>query len=181
MIGNRCAVAAAVAMISAVACAEAPPSAAAPMRDFIGTNIHVGAIFQNGHNDDAPAYFRPAVGLVRDYHPLSWNLTDTAGGTNYPRDRWNWIDWSTAYGQWTAAGYRVNPAIQFADADLTWTDLAGGAAAYGEAFAAALGPAQGSGVVESVQIGNEPGDVPDGKFKAVFQAMSAGIRAADPT
>lgn len=152
------------------------------MRGFMGLDVHAAAIEQAGHTDDAPGLYSSAVHLVRDYHPLSWNLNG-GGDATYPTDKWNWINWSSLYGQWVAAGYEVNPAIQFNNSDLSaWSsDLAGQAYDYGYAFANALGSAHGSGVIGSAQIGNEVGTgVPEATFKTVFTSMAAGIRAADP-
>lgn len=159
------------------------------MGEFMGLNIHVGAVLDTGHINDAPGTFHPAATKLRDYHEVSWNR-DASGNPTYPDSRWPaWLNWNEAYGEFTRAGFEINPAIQFNRPALeAWSsDLAGNAYTFGYAFARNLGPTHGSGVVGSAQIGNEIGNdlslgigIPDAQFKTVFVNMSAGIRAADP-
>jgi serine/threonine-protein kinase ATR len=153
------------------------------MGDFVGINIHSGAIFQNNMPPNAVQLYLPATGLVRDYHNLGWDLTRTDDDTKFPRDKWNWCNWNTLYGQWVDVGVQVNACIQFGsnyDSIGEWINPAADARKYGEAFATAFGPTVGSGVVTSVQIGNEPGGMTDSLYRTIFQNMAEGIRAVDP-
>ena len=43
------------------------------MRDFIGINGHTVQF--------KPELYRPVCGLVRDYHPVEWDLGEGHGGT----------------------------------------------------------------------------------------------------
>jgi len=61
-----------------------------------------------------------------------------------------------------------------------WRDLEPDARAYGEAFARAFGPSGERRLVDSVEIGNEPGKWSDADYSRIFKAMAEGIRTGDP-
>ncbi len=142
------------------------------MRDFMGLNGHT-VLFK-------PALYAPVTKLVRDYHPLAWDLgEDTSFKTTFPFAR-NRVDWSQVYGSWLKAGMRVNACLMFDDvAPAAWKDPARDAALYGEAFARGLG-STGLGLVESAEIGNEPGKYSDAEYRLIFEAMAGGLRKGDP-
>ena len=142
------------------------------MRDFIGLNGHTVQF--------KPDLYAPVAKLIRDYHPLKWDVGDqTNFSTTFPFAR-NRVDWSKVYGSWVAAGLRVNACILFDDvAPGAWHNLPGDAAAYGEAFARAFGPS-GKALVESIEIGNEPGKYSDAEYRELFSAMAGGARKGDP-
>lgn len=161
--------------------AAADPGAADPggadkplLRDFMGLNGHT-VLFD-------PQVYRPVAGLVRDYHNLSWDVggeTDFVTTFPFARNGVNWDD--DVYGEWVDQGFRVNVAIQFAGIeDQEWVDPAADAKRYGRAFAQYFGPTVGNGLVDSVQIGNEPGHMSDAVYKTVFRNMAEGIREVDP-
>jgi hypothetical protein len=142
------------------------------MRDFIGLNGHTVQF--------KPDLYAPVAKLIRDYHPLKWDVgDDTNFSTTFPFAR-NRVDWSKVYGSWVAAGLRVNACILFDDvAPGAWHDLPRDAAAYGQAFARAFGPS-GKALVESIEIGNEPGKYSDAEYRELFSAMAGGARRGDP-
>ena len=61
-----------------------------------------------------------------------------------------------------------------------WSHLEADASAYGEAFAREFGPSGARRLVDSVEIGNEPGKWSDADYTRIFNAMAEGIRAGDP-
>jgi hypothetical protein len=142
------------------------------MRDFIGLNGHTVQV--------KPDLYAPVAKLIRDYHPLKWDTgDDTSFPTTFPFAR-NRVDWSKVYGSWVAAGLRVNASILFDDfSPADWKDRQRDAAAYGEAFARAFGPSS-SALVESIEIGNEPGKYSDPEYRELFAAMAGGARKGDP-
>jgi len=158
-----------------------PPVTGRPeMVDLIGVNIHAGAIYQNAPLPGTYSLYSPVTALLRDYHPMNWDVTDTSDSTNFPYDKWNWINWSTLYGQFTSRGFAINACVQVDQfGDGQWDDAADDAYAYGAAFASAFGPTYGSGVVSSVQIGNEPANMSDQLYITVFENMAEGIRDTD--
>ena len=138
------------------------------MRDFMGLCGHTVQF--------KPELYSPVTRLVRDYHPLKWDLgDDTSYATKFPSAR-NGVDWNQVYGSWAKAGYRAEASLMFDDiAPDDWKDLPRDAFNYGKAFASALGP-----LVEAAEIGNEPGKYDDATYRTLFEAMARGIRAGDP-
>jgi hypothetical protein len=62
----------------------------------------------------------------------------------------------------------------------TWKNLDQDPYAYAVAFAKAFGPSSPKKLVASVEIGNEPGNYPDDKYRRLFENMAKGFRAGDP-
>ena len=155
--------------------AAAPEADAAPhplMRDFMGLNVHTVQF--------KPALYAPVCRLLRDYHPVDWDIAgDPSRATVFPMAA-NGVDWGALYGGWTHAGYEVDACLMFDQIpSAKWKDPAHDARAYGEAFARALGPS-GAKLVTSAEIGNEPSKYSAEQYRAIFQAMAAGLRAGDP-
>ena len=77
------------------------------MRDFIGLNGHTVQF--------KPALYAPVAKVIRDYHPVNWDVgDDTSYATTFPSAR-NKVDWSTLYGSWLEQGLRVNACLIFDD------------------------------------------------------------------
>jgi len=142
------------------------------MRDFMGLNGHTVQF--------KPDLYAPIARVIRDYHPLHWDLgKDTSFPTTFPSAR-NKVDWSTVYGSWVKAGLHVDASLMFDDfAPGDWKDISRDAAVYGEAFARAFGPSSRA-LVESAEIGNEPGKYSDAEYRQLFEAMAGGLRKGDP-
>jgi hypothetical protein len=141
------------------------------MRDFMGLNGHTVQF--------KPDLYAPVAKVIRDYHPLKWDLgADTAFVTTFPFAR-NRVDWAKVYGSWVQAGLRVNACLIFDDvAPGDWKDMSRDAAVYGEAFAGAFGPSSRA-LVESAEVGNEPGKYSDPEYRQLFEAMAGGLRKGD--
>jgi hypothetical protein len=143
------------------------------MRDFIGLNGHTVQF--------KPELYRPVSGVVRDYHPVEWDLgKETNILPKFPTAK-NGVDWSQVYGSWREKKWNVDACLMFESIKREdWRNLDADARAYGEAFAAEFGPSGKSKLVNSVEIGNEPGKWSDADYTRVFKAMATGIRAGDP-
>ena len=143
------------------------------LKDFIGINGHT-VLFK-------PELYRPVATLVRDYHPVEWDLgTNTAVLPDWPFAK-NRVDWSHVYGSWQKAGWRTDVSLMFESiARTNWTDIEADARAYGRAFAREFGPSGARRLVEAVEIGNEPGQWSDADYAKLFRAMASGIREGDP-
>src|SRR5690242_7394737 len=75
------------------------------MRDFIGLNGHTVQF--------KPALYRPVCGLVRDYHPVQWDLGSTTGELPaFPQAK-NGVDWDRVYGSWKANGWTIDACLMF--------------------------------------------------------------------
>ncbi|HTH46737.1 MAG TPA: hypothetical protein VMB21_04435 [Candidatus Limnocylindria bacterium] len=159
-----------VAGVSAVPAAE---SVRPLMRDFIGINGHTVQF--------KPQLYHPVASLVRDYHPVEWDLgKDTDFGTPFPFAR-NGVSWRQIYGDWQKGGWRTDVSLMIESLPRAqWKDLAADSRAYAERFARAFGPASTNAFVESVEVGNEPGKYNDADYRTIFEAMAKGFRAGDP-
>jgi hypothetical protein len=143
------------------------------MRDFIGLNGHTVQF--------KPELYQPVCRLARDYHPVEWDLGRTTGELPpFPFAK-NRVDWSKVYGDWRERGWDINACLMFESIPQTnWANVEADAKAYGQAFAREFGPSGKRKLVDSVEIGNEPGKWSDADYTRMFQAMAEGIRAGDP-
>jgi serine/threonine-protein kinase ATR len=142
------------------------------MKDFMGLCGHTVQF--------KPELYKPAVHLVRDYHPVEWDLGDDSGfATTFPMAR-NKVDWSAVYGSWKKSGYNTDVSLMFESIKKDkWKDIPANAHAYGVAFAKYFGPS-GQNLVSSAEIGNEPGSFDDPTYKVMFENMAKGLREGDP-
>jgi hypothetical protein len=142
------------------------------MRDLMGLNGHTVQF--------KPELYAPVAKLVRDYHPVNWDLAkNTSQPTQFPFAA-NRVDWSKVYGSWLPHGWRINACLIFDEYEpKDWKDPAKDAEAYGEAFAKYFGPSNHA-LVESIEIGNEPGKYSDEEYARIFKGMAEGTRRGDP-
>ncbi len=154
---------------SRVSAAEVKPL----MRDFIGINGHTVQF--------KPELYRPVCGLVRDYHPVEWDLgTNSSMLPPFPFAR-NRVDWSKVYGSWRAKSWNIDACLMFESLkQANWKSIEADARSYGKAFAREFGPSGPRKLVDSVEIGNEPGKWSDGDYTRMFRAMAEGVREGDP-
>ncbi len=160
--------------LSAMAAASLASAAEKPrplMRDFIGVCVHTVQF--------KPALYAPVAHLVRDYHPMQWDVGgETDHPTEFPLAR-NKVDWQELYGAWEKAGYRIDADLMFDNIDPeAWRDPSHDAYAYGNAFARYFGPS-GKALVECLEIGNEPGKYDDAVYRQIFEGMARGAREGD--
>ncbi|MEO8352721.1 MAG: hypothetical protein ABI680_13380 [Chthoniobacteraceae bacterium] len=143
------------------------------MKDFMGLCGHTVQF--------KPALYAPVTRLVRDYHPLTWDLgSDTSSQLTFPMAQ-NGVNWAQVYGSWRKEGLRPHACVIFDDLKPdAWHDLSKDAFAYGRAFASAFGPSAEEPLLEAVEIGNEPGRYPDETYRQLFEAMARGVRDGDP-
>lgn len=143
------------------------------MRDFVGLNGHTVQF--------KPDLYQPICRLVRDYHPVAWDLgKNTAEAAPFPFAK-NRVDWSKVYGSWRENGWDINTSLMFESIRRTnWINFERDARAYGRAFAREFGPSGPRRLVKAVEIGNEPGDWSDADYTRLFRAMAEGLREGDP-
>jgi hypothetical protein len=141
-------------------------------RDFAGLCVHTVQF--------KPELYKPVTRLVRDYHPLKWDVgDDTSFQTTFPFAR-NRVDWGKLYANWKEAGFETSASIMFDDLEAKeWKDLKVDAHAYGKALASFFGPGN-QGLMTAVEIGNEPGKYDDDTYRALFESMARGLREGDP-
>lgn len=143
------------------------------MNNFIGINGHTIQF--------KPELYRPICRLARDYHPVEWDLgRETAVPAPFPFAK-NRVDWNHVYGAWKEQGWSIDVSLMFETIPLKdWAQLEQDANAYGTAFAREFGPSGQRKLVESVEIGNEPGKWSDADYTRMFRAIATGLRAGDP-
>ncbi len=142
------------------------------MRDFIGINGHTVNF--------KPELYKQVCRVVRDYHPVAWDLGDnTEFKTAFPMCV-NGVSWQEVYGSWRKSGFNIDASLMFESIkQKTWKDVAKDAFAYGQNLAANLGPSS-TKLLDSVEIGNEPGNWDDASYRVMFENMAKGLRAGDP-
>jgi hypothetical protein len=152
--------------------ADAPASDKPRFREFMGLNSHTIQF--------KPVLYAPVCRTVRDYHPIDWDFgDDTSFVPPFPFAR-NRVAWGKVYGDWKAGGYEVDVSLMFDNLPAkSWKNLPRDADAYGRSFAKAFGPSSATKLVDSVEIGNEPGLYDDVAYRTIFQNMAAGLRAGD--
>jgi hypothetical protein len=143
------------------------------MRDFVGINGHTVQF--------KPELYQPVCRLARDYHPVEWDLGgNTAELPPFPLAK-NQVDWSKVYGSWRDKDWRIDGCLMFESIKrANWANIEADARAYALAFAREFGPSGKRKLVESVEIGNEPGKWSDADYSLLFKAMAEGARAGDP-
>ena len=143
------------------------------MRDFIGINGHTVQF--------KPELYQPVCRLVRDYHPVEWDLgKNTSELPEFPFAK-NRVDWNQVYGSWRANGWSIDVCLMFESVkQADWKNIEADAKAYGKALAQEFGPSGKRKLVDSVEVGNEPGKWNDADYGRMFRAMAEGVRAGDP-
>jgi hypothetical protein len=143
------------------------------MRDFIGINGHTIQF--------KPALYQPVCRLVRDYHPVQWDLEkNTSELPPFPFAK-NRVDWSNVYGSWLAKGWDIDVCLMFDQIKpASWQNLEQDAKTYGKAFAQEFGPSGKRKLVKAVELGNEPGTWSDAEYTRAFKSMAEGLRKGDP-
>lgn len=142
-------------------------------RDFVGLCGHTVQF--------KPDLYQPVCRVVRDYHPIKWDL----GGDTSVMPQWpfakNRVSWEKVYGSWHEKGLRISVCLQFDDMRAAdWKDIERDARAYAKGFAENFGPGGKWPFVECVELGNEPGLLDDATYLRIFKAMAAGLREGDP-
>lgn len=127
-----------------------------------------------------PELYAPVCRVVRDYHPMKWDLSgDTSVLPDWPFAR-NRVSWEKVYGSWNAAGLRTDVCLQFDEMTNGWKNLEADARAYAKSFAENFGPGGKWPFVEWIELGNEPGLFDDPTYVKIFEAMAKGIREGNP-
>ncbi len=128
-----------------------------------------------------PELYQPVCRVVRDYHPVKWDLAkDTSVMPEWPFAK-NRVSWEKVYRSWHDKGLSISVCLQFDDMKAEdWKDIERDARAYAKGFAEHFGPGGKYPFVDTVEIGNEPGHIDDATYLRIFKAMAAGIREGNP-
>lgn len=138
-------------------------------RDFVGLCGHTVNF--------KPELYQPVCRVVRDYHPVKWDLgEDTSVMPPWPSAK-NRVSWEKIYRSWHDRGLSISVCLQFDDMKVAdWKNLESDAKAYAKGFAENFGPGGRYPFVDCVEIGNEPGLIADADYLRLFKAMAEGFR-----
>src|SRR5581483_9408161 len=141
-------------------------------KDFLGINGHTVQF--------RPQLYRSIASQVRDYHPVEWDLgQDSQFIAALPMAR-NGVDWNKVYGAWRKEGWHTDVSVMFESLPRDkWKDLATDPGAYAARFARSLGPSSVAALVDSVEVGNEPGSFSDADYRRLFESMARGFKMGD--
>ena len=171
--------------------APPPPSARTPtLRALLGVNGYWGWGANQYSYLQAPGggpdRYAPVASYARNYHDLTWDITDPDERIDFGRmaERGTpanaWLDWDKEYRRWQRAGLPVQASLQFQRFEPgQWDRPYESAYAYGYAYARHFGPTYGNGLVDRVEVGNEPWHYPAALYRRILDGMSAGLKAGD--
>lgn len=150
------------------------------MKDFMGLNVHL---------DFKPDLYKPITHLVRNYHPMNWDVASPGDSITFPIcvNQVNWDE--NAYGKWNKFGYDIDVSVEinpFGPKNTNfleiWKNKEQWEYNYGYKLAKYFGPLGDHKLITSIEIGNEPGiNFTDSIYMELFKSMARGIRSADST
>ncbi len=175
------------------------------MKDIIGVNTVWGwgrpTSTNNLPDGKGPKLHNKYATHARNYHFMNWDIADPDHPVDYSQMATGcpspicadcvlldcWLDWDVEYQAWVDAGLKVQASLQFDlffNMGLWWEDQwdspYNSAYAYGKAFAEHFGPTQGNGLVETVEVGNEPWYYDAAIYREILRGMAKGVKDADP-
>jgi serine/threonine-protein kinase ATR len=171
---------------------KTPPK---PQRNSLRSILGVNGIWGWGHNTysstlpsgEGPTLYNEVASHARNYHNMDWDVLDPDNDPEYPKmasgggtNAKSWLNWDTEYKAWKAANLKIDVSVQFSNFQQSrWDNLQYSAFNYGKQFAMHFGPVVGNGLIDAVEVGNEPWSYEASFYKSLLQRMSAGIRSID--
>lgn len=164
----------------------------ASFKEMLGVNGY----WSWGHNTfssnlkagEGPSLYQPVASHGRNYHDLTWDLTDPNQAINFSKmatkgtPAKEWMNWDKEYQAWSNAGLDVQSTIQFYRfKDSQWKTPYQSAYNYGNAYAKHFGTKQGNGLVCTIEVGNEPWAYNAKTYRSILEGMAKGAKKADPT
>ncbi|MFK7932009.1 MAG: hypothetical protein AB8G22_00785 [Saprospiraceae bacterium] len=162
------------------------------IRELLGVNSTWGW----GHNKysdllkakEGPECYAPLASHARNYHDLKWDISDPTHRPDYGKMaagkgsevHW-WLNWDQEYAAWEKADLKTQTTLQihnFTDSD--WNDPYQNAYAIGQSFAEHFGKKSGNGMIETLEIGNEPWKYEAATYRQILLGMAKGAKATDP-
>lgn len=150
-----------------------------------GRNMFSNSIPQG----QGPTKFNQISTHARNYHNMHWDVDDPDLIPDYANQPFGlalwWLDWDREYQAWNDAGLKVQASIQFNEWIPTtrmamWNNPYVAAYNYGYAFARHFGPTNGNGLVDVIEMGNEPWTYPASFYLEVLRGMLHGVKDGDP-
>lgn len=163
------------------------------MRDIIGVN-GIWGWQHNKHSDnlkpgEGPQLYNVVASHARNYHNLEWDVTDPSKDPQYEKmanghgtQSKSWVNWDREYRAWRNANLTIDVSWQFTNKMVPqshWSNPELEAYNLGRHFATHFGSEHGVGLIDAVEVGNEPWDYEAGFYNKILRGMSAGLRGAD--
>ncbi|MCP3928277.1 MAG: discoidin domain-containing protein [Bacteroidetes bacterium] len=158
--------------------------------------VGVNAVWGWGHNKysdllekgQGSDLYNKVASYARNYHDMSWDIKQPKQAPDYKKmasgegthSQW-WLNWDREYKAWEKTGLQVDATLQmhhFKPSE--WEFPYESAYQYGYQFATHFGPTKGNGLVETVEVGNEPWKYPAATYRKILFGMAKGIREGDP-
>lgn len=142
-----------------------------------GHNKHASEI----QNQKGPDQFKDFISQVRYYHNLDWDISKPGETPDYSEMPGSlhqpWLDWNQEYFPVWKMGFTLQTTLQIPPPfePKNWQDIRKQAAAYGSAFADYFGN-EHSGLIESIEIGNEPWKYGPEFYREFFEGITAAIK-----
>jgi len=136
-------------------------------------------------NGQGPSMFRKVCTQLRTYHPLDWdmktaqnlpNFSQMAAGKGTPAKPW--LNWDREYKDWAKFGFNMDVVVTFKEEnfpDSLWKQPFQEAFTFGKRFATHF--CNNTGLVNEIEIGNEPWNYPSKKYRQILRGMSEGIKS----
>ncbi|XP_060572705.1 uncharacterized protein LOC132730739 [Ruditapes philippinarum] len=139
--------------------------------------------------NEGPLLYSEVASHARNYHNLVWDVTDPDLDPEYDamaaghgtQAMW-WLNWDTEYRAWNAANLTVDISIQFTNKTVPeskWNTPEQSAFHYGQQVAKHFGSVHGNGLVQAVEVGNEPWDYNAAFYASVLKGMASGLKSMD--
>lgn len=166
-----------------------------PQQNNLRSLLGVNGIWGWGNNKyssllqpgEGPTLYNEVASHARNYHNMDWDVLDPDNDPEYSKMASNggtnaksWLNWDWEYTAWKNANLKIDVSVQFSNfRQSRWDNLHDSAFNYGKQFALHFGPVVGNGLIDAVEIGNEPWSYDAAFYKTLLQRMSAGIRGID--
>lgn len=157
----------------------------------LGVNTIWGWGHPQGNSDTTKGvhFFCQLTPNIRSYHEWDWDTYTPNNAPNYQAmeqgkgtEVQNWLNWDTEYSLWKKAGTEIQVSIKFDNQTQPlsmWDNPYQNAYNYGYAFAKHFGAMQGNGLIDAIEVGNEPWNYPPDFYRTVLNGMVNGIADAD--
>ncbi|VDI22811.1 Hypothetical predicted protein [Mytilus galloprovincialis] len=142
------------------------------------------------NSNEGPNLYNAVASHARNYHNLDWDVTSPSKDPQYCEMENNhgtqaksWLNWDTEYSAWRKANLVIDVSFQFTNKSFpqkVWQSPEIEAFNLGKHFASHFGAAHGNGLVDAVEIGNEPWDYEASFYNKILKGMSAGLKEIDP-
>lgn len=169
-----------------------PQQSKMTLKEFLGVNAYWGWGTLNYSNSDSlnqgPNLYKSIASYARNYHDLRWDLNHPGEAIDFELMSKNggtpakeWLNWDREYSVWANSGLKIQASLQFYGFEQElWRNPYQSAYNYAFQFARHFGPTYGNGLIETIEVGNEPWKYDSNVYKEILLGMSKGGKRGDP-